>query len=348
MDEGHRRRSGNPRFNNAVTVRCQSLSIAAGAALALSCGGPRVEPSPPLDPTLSCPADISALGHNGVNPVITFDVPVASNGTAPVTVACSPESGSQFNSDVTTVSCVATDVRGRRGVCNFSVTVTPIPQLSKTTFLAFGDSLTEGVLRLTDRSGISIPNRNPPVFNTAESYVEQLYRKMASRYQDQTVTIIAEGYGGMKAIDDERRERDELDQFKPDALLLLEGTNDLLNLPTSAGIINAADALQRMVQAAKARGVTVFLATLPQMNPGAPNPKVTVRDGAPAVALLSDRIRTIAAVEHVTLVDLFEAIPVTQIGDDGVHLKAGGYGIMADEWFKAIMATMEVKPTTPQ
>ena len=317
------------------------------SAGAMCCGG-RKSPNPPTPvpnaPTVSCPADIELVSHQGQpQPTANFDTPPAQDGQTPVTVVCNPASGTEFPNGQTTVTCEATDALARKGSCMFSVVVTPVPQLSKTTFMAFGDSLTEGKTTLVFRGAVVVPKLPDPIFNSPVSYVEQLYSKLASRYQDQTITIIAEGRGGRVTGDDKDRERLVLNQWNPEVLLLLEGTNDMFNFPDAAGIRSAAEALQRMVQDAKARGVRVFLATLPPMNSHAPGAKFGANSEA-ALALLNERIKGIAEAEHVTLVDLFAAVPVTAIGNDGLHATEAGYGIMADEWMKAIIDTLEIKP----
>ena len=325
------------RFRYVLLVVCAASSVTCSS-------GPTVQPSPSVeDPIVNCPSDISITAHNGATPAVTFDAPVAVKGSPPVTVACAPASGTSFKNGVTTVTCEATDARSHKASCSFTVTVTPVPQLVKTSFLAFGDSLTEGKTTLVFHGAVQVPPRDPPVFNSSVSYVEQLYVQLAARYQDQTVTIIAEGFGGQTTGEDKDRERAELDQFKPDAILLLEGTNDMLQFPDAPGIDSAAEALQRMVRDAKARGVRVFLATLPAINSHAPA-YVNKPTAETAVPLLNARIRALAAAESVTLVDLYNVIPTTELGSDGVHLKASGYKLMADEWFKAIVATLEVKP----
>jgi lysophospholipase L1-like esterase len=268
---------------------------------------------------------------------------MAEGGEAPVTVTCNLASGTEFPNGPTIVTCEATDARARKGSCMFSVVVTPIPLLSKTRFMAFGDSLTEGKLSLLPQGVIVIPTRDPNVFNNEPGYVSQLDTKLTERYQDQTITIIAEGYGGRTAADDKDRAREVLDQWRPDAFLLLEGANDLSLSPDTRGINSAAEALQRMVRDAKANRARVFLATLPPMNSHAPKPKPSLATEQ-AVPLLNERIRGIAAAENVTLVDLFAVVPVTELGNDGLHPTATGYGLMADEWMKAIIETMEIKP----
>jgi lysophospholipase L1-like esterase len=164
--------------------------------------------------------------------------------------------------------------------------------------------------------------------------------------QDQTITVIAEGLSGEDAGRAKLRLPDALSTYSPDALLLLEGANDLLDPTTftpngmQAAINSVVDALQNMVRQGKARGARVFLATLPPMI--APRADNVIA----AVPTLNARITALAAVENVRLVDLYSAIPTTAVGSDGLHLNPQGYDLMAAEWFKAIIATMEASPST--
>jgi lysophospholipase L1-like esterase len=95
-----------------------------------------------------------------------------------------------------------------------------------------------------------------------------------------------------------------------------------------------------MIRFAKSRGARVFLGTLVPMT--APQPTNVIA----AVPVLNSRIKSLAAAENVTLVDLFAALPTSELGGDGLHPKPSGYALLADEWLKAIEATMEVKPST--
>ena len=65
-----------------------------------------------------------------------------------------------------------------------------------------------------------------------------------------------------------------------------------------------------------------------------------------AVPVLNARIRTLAAQQNVTLVDLYTAVDSSLVGSDGLHLKPEGYGAVADQWMKAIQAAYEIKPST--
>jgi lysophospholipase L1-like esterase len=324
-------------------LRRKYIFLAACVATALSCSsGPGVQPSPVIDdPVVSCPSDISVTAHSGQNPTVTFDTPTALKGLAPVTVVCTPASGADFKSGTTSVTCEATDARAHKASCSFSVVVTLIPQLVKTKFMAFGDSLTEGKVTLVGRGAVVVP---PNVFNTSASYVEQLNAKLVARYQDQTITVIADGRGAEEAGAGKLRLTGELSTYNPDALLLLEGINDLLRSETAtpAGMQTAIDsvlsALQNMIRQGKARGIRVFLATLLPANR-----ETNLTAG---INTANNLIRSLAVQEGVALVDLNAAVPTSQIGADGLHLKPAGYDLMADEWLKAIIATMEVTPST--
>jgi len=319
------------------------LLLVAGAATALCCGtgGPKVQPSPvPVidDPVVSCPSDIAITTHNGAIPTITFDVPTADKGAPPVTVVCTPESGTEFANGLTTVTCEATDSRAHKGRCTFSVTVTPTPRLLKTTFLAFGDSQTEGKPSSVVGPAVVVV-ANDGANNVAHSYVDDLDLKLTNRYQDQAVKIIADGLGGELTGEDKFRMFRAVDTYKPDSLLLLEGANDILNYNDDRDIDSAAEALGKMVDYAKARNVRVFLATIP-MSTGSKTNATKLA----ANAKLDERIRLLAKQKDVTLVDLAANLAPSAIGSDGVHLTASGYDLMADEWLKAIIDTMEVKP----
>jgi lysophospholipase L1-like esterase len=267
------------------------------------------------------------------------------DGLPPVTVACTPASGTLFRSGTTTVTCVATDSRGKTAGCGFSVMVTAIPQLTKTTFLAFGDSLTEGKTSLIGQGAVKVP---PNIFNSSVSYVEQLNAMLVARYQDQNITVIADGLGGEDAGMGKLRLQRDWPSFNPtpDALLLLEGVNDLLKPETStpAGMDSAmnsvVDALRTGIEFAKARGARVFVATLLPMIPPQPSNVIA------AMPTLNGRIKSLALQENVTLVDLNAAVPLTLMGADGLHPKAGAYVLIAQEWLNGIIATMEVKTPT--
>ena len=326
------------------------LCVSSAAAVSCGCGGgPIVRPTPiPNPPTVSCPADIALESRQGQpQPSANFDTPAARDGQLPVTVSCAPGSGSLFPNGTTTVTCEATDALTRKSSCTFLVTVTAVivpvvPRLEKTKFLAFGDSLTEGKTSL--RAPTTIFTVPGGIFNVPGSYPELLHAKLSARYTDQTITMIADGLGNEDAGEGKLRLTDDLNRFSPEVLLLFEGVNEMLHTNFAsqmpAAIDSAVIALRNMVQQAKGRGVRVFVATLTPMDPDK-NRSLQ----APFVPTMNDRIKAMAAAENVPVVDLYAVVPLSMIGNDGLHPRSSAYPVIADEWLKAIRATLETKTT---
>src|SRR4029453_7058816 len=88
------------------------------------------------------------------------------------------------------------------------------------------------------------------------------------------------------------------------ALWRMESTKDING--GVAGQNRAIDALTEMIRLSKARGVVVFLATIPPQRPGAARSFTQ-----PQVAGFNDSVRALAQRESVTLVDIYAAM----IGD---------------------------------
>jgi lysophospholipase L1-like esterase len=311
------------------------LSLVALAAAA-ACGGSGASPTPPgPEPAITCPANVEAVAHNGEAPIVNFDAPAAQGGDAPVTVACTPASGSTFPVGTNTVNCTATDAAKRSASCSFTVNVSGVPTLTKLKFVAFGDSITEGQ---------TSPDPTILLLNPADSYPAKLQQLLRARYVDQTVTVINKGRSGERVHEDgEKRFPEVLDDEKPDVVLLLDGANDLLRAGSAGDPEDAISpiigSLEEMVQSAKRRRIPVMLATFPPQN----------RDGkrgagAPAVPELNDEIRRLAADEGATLVDLYNGLggtPDGSIGVDGLHPTASGYSKIAEIWFEAIKKKYE-------
>jgi lysophospholipase L1-like esterase len=183
----------------------------------------------------------------------------------------------------------------------------------------------------------SIPN--PP-----GSYPADLQTLLLGRYTAQAITVIDEGIGGEGVVAGLRRLPGVLSSDHPDALLVLEGVNDL-NAAGMSGIPGVVSGLRSLVQQARAQGVTVFLATLPPERAGG------FRAFSPnAIEPTNEKIRAMAPQEGAVLVDLyrdFNGEVDTLLGDDGLHPNAAGYRRMAESFFSAIRATLE-NPGTAQ
>ncbi len=207
---------------------------------------------------LACPTPLELQSPDGNGVVVEFEMPQVMGGEPPVDVTCAPESGSSFPVGTTPVECTATDSRQRVESCSFDVVVVVPPMLGVTRFLAFGDSFTFGQ--------VSSPTARFQLLATPASYPTQLEMLLSQRYPTQTFTIINSGVSGEQAQDGKLRFRGALDGSGAQAVLLLEGVNDLNRLG-EAGLSIAAGSVEDMVQDARARGAEVFLGTLPPQRP---------------------------------------------------------------------------------
>jgi len=293
------------------------------AACAHSSSTSPTEPSGPTGPrAATCPVPVVAQSALGQPVSVTFDDPRAAAATAPVSVSCSPASGGTFPVGTTTVACTLTDARQQTFTCSFSVKVVGPPQLSTTTILAFGDSLTFG------------SSQPDPV----DSYPTHLRPKLTARYVGQSINLINDGRAGENAqATGVTRLPTALDLYHPGAVLLMEGSNDLLG--GTSGAAAGLAALTQMVRAAKARSVIVLLATLPPQRLGG------IRNGvALAIPGFNDQIKTLAQNEGVTLVDIFTAMggDGRYIGRDDEHPTSEGFEVMAQAFFGAIQQKLEV------
>ena len=300
-------------------------------------------PTPPaVQPfALQCPADI--LGQSTSGAPVSIQVPAATStgGVLPVTVSCSP-AGTPFPIGSTRVTCGATDARGSTASCSFNVNVAP-PPLGRTSFLAFGDSMTAG--EITVPVGTALGEDGFPNFRQivvpAESYPTKLLTLMRTRYFTQASQFVVTNAGLPRewAADGARRLPGVLTSTNPQVLLLLAGANDLEAVPTSAGVTTGLNGLLTMVRTARQRGVAVFVGTLPPVRPGGRLSLPTA-----LVQTFNDGIRAGAASEGAVLVDLQAAMAAnvtTFIGIDGLHPTEAGYQRMAETFFTAIRTTYE-------
>lgn len=321
-------------------VVCVAL---AGAA---ACGsGPTPPPPPPAAPTVSCPASVTLESPDNVPMPVTFTVPTASGGQAPVSVTCSAQSGANFPLGNTLVTCTATDSLQRSATCNFNVAVTPTPRISKTKFLAFGDSITEGQCGPDDLK--------------CTTYDERLKLLLQQRYTRQTFELINEGMGGEAASDDvplccgnTQAGTDRLPKVLAsrtfEVLLLMEGTNDLLGIPSSSGVESAERALDEMVRDARAAGKDVFLATIPPMRYPNPGPGKPLDAPGPWVPVLNERIKSIASSRGAVLVDVYAALIgdiAGNISNDNLHPSDKGLQLIAETFYAAVRARYDITPT---
>lgn len=313
-----------------------------------ACGSP-THPSvitPSTDPpVLSCPTALTAPSTDGSPVRIAYADPVVAGGEKPLSLSCTPASGTPFAVGMTTVMCSVTDAQRRASACSFSVTVTPPslnPRLSVTKFLAFGDSITAGfVPDGTDTFADSIYAR---VVQPDASYPSRLETMLRARYTGQTLTVINSGVPGEKAVEGVTRLPGDLARHAPDVLLLQEGVNDIDSFGAAA-IPATVEAVRTMIRTARGRGARVIVGTLlPQISG-------LKRAAAPELmAPFNAQLVPMAISEGASVVDLYSGIlldvKIWISPLDGLHPTPAGYSEMARLFFGTLIVQFEVTGRT--
>jgi acyl-CoA thioesterase-1 len=320
------------RFLSNTTFLIVVLATTAG------CGGktpiqppPPPPPAPPLE--MACPTAIVRDATTAAGTDVHFDAPVPTGGREPVNVQCDPGSSSIFPIGDTPVRCTATDADMKQAACEFKVTVRVPYTITRTKYLAFGDSITEGQVS---------PSALFTLIEPLESYPYKLEQMLRSRYHAQEVMIFNRGIGGETTARGLARLPGVLDAEKPDVLLLQEGTNGLLP-STVAG--RAAD-LRSMVAAARERKIDVVLANLLPVGPPHTDSRPTK---SAAIIELNQRLESIAAGFGIgpplDLYSIFRASP-DLIGMDGLHPTRDGYTRIAEAFRDEIVRRYDAPSPT--
>jgi lysophospholipase L1-like esterase len=307
---------------------------------------PPPPPPPPVAaaPSLSCGDGLSRSTLNAGGLELHFDSPRATDGEGAVNVSCSPGTGSVFPLGTTRVTCTATDSLNRTATCSFDVTISRLPTLSKTRFMAFGDSITQG--EVTSPIGGSLitgaGTATKQIIVPAAAYPSVLDRTLKGRYATQASQIFVsnQGRAGEKAIDARNRYYAALSFDRPDAVMLMTGYNDIPSGADGAAS-TAASEMRLMAQEARLRGMRVFIATL-----APPNFRGSKAISQFLVDDFNNRVKVIATAEGATLVDVYAGLlPDVQryIGLDGLHPTEAGYSKIADLFFQAIQNAFEVR-----
>jgi lysophospholipase L1-like esterase len=313
------------------------LGILTAAAVLSGCGGKSpVGPSTPAGGLLAitCPSPIETDSLDGNGVPVTFEAPRTSNGLPPVSTSCSASSGSQFPIGATVVSCQARDAGTQSASCSFTVRVRAPPRLTFTKYLAFGDSLTEGVVSL----GPTILSLDLP-----SSYPTVLRGLLRARYTTQSLTVVNAGSAGEFASGEGiARFRPTLQQNRPEVVLLMEGTNDLLF--QFRGVEPALTALDGMMREAESQNVRVCLATIPPQRVGGLRGRDVVAGLIPG---FNNDVRALAARHGAVLVDVYAGMKddLSLIGLDDLHPTPRGYEVMASIFADAIKRNFEVQQT---
>ena len=214
---------------------------------------------------------------------------------------------------------------------------TPAPRLSRTRFLAFGDSFTAGEVTtpaLTTSSAIG-----KLVLVPSASYPTVLQTRLQATYTSQasSITVTNAGLASERILDGAQRFPSVYDSARPEVVLIQEGANGLPQVgpDISAGV------MRTMVQHAKAGGSRVFVGSMIPQVPGRP------RGNTPVSELLAynTTLQLMSQQESVVYVDLYTPMlpdAPTLIGSDGLHPTEAGYRRIAEIFMVAIRTTLEV------
>jgi lysophospholipase L1-like esterase len=302
---------------------------------------PIVTPPAVAAPSLACPAPVSVTSPSGAPFPVPYPPATVTGGTAPTTLTCAPPSGSTFQVGSTAVTCTVTDQAGRTATSGFSVTVTAPPSLTRTRFLAFGDSITWGEDGRNSSTIVAASTLRPRVqLPSADTYPGALSALLAARYTAQSPTILNAGKPGEAVTDPATFPRyvSYTSSRAYDVVLLMEGANDL----AGHGFSEITAGLDQMIRDAQSRGMKVLLATIPPQNPDGSDPLDRGVE-ASLVSPFNDQVRALAVSKGIPLVDVYRAFngQLSLIGSDGLHPTAAGYHLIAETFFAAIKQNLE-------
>ena len=270
------------------------------------CGGKTpIQPQPPTL-TLACPTGTTREATSPQGAEVHFDVPTPTGGRTPYSVQCDPRSSSVFPIGETAVRCTVTDADAAQASCGFGVTVRVSWTIAKTSFTAFGDSITAGTISLMPLVMLDGP----------ETYPFKLEQMLLQRYPSQTISVVNRGFPGDNTRHGVRNLPAVLDMDRPEVLLLLMGVNASWQLSTAEQAAN----LRTMVVAAQQRGADVIIATV---MPVTPEWEAKGHVGANArIRALNPRILQIARELNIEpVVDLYSLFNSNMhlLGKDGIH-----------------------------
>lgn len=311
-----------------VAARSAGAVLIVAVALQLACGSNGT----PIEPgggslRATCPASFAIEATSSGGAVASFTAPSAAGGRAPYETTCTPASGSSFPFGTTNVSCRVTDAGGAQASCGFAVTVRVSRTLSRTRFLAFGDSITWGVAALVPMIQL----------DALDTYPFKLEQMLQERYPTQQFQVVNRGWPGETTPRGAARLPGVLNEDRPEVLLLLEGVNNVRGLSANT----QASSLRTMISAAEQRGVATIIATVMAISAAreAREPGTMA-----AIRAINTRIYQLAAEYRlgppVDLFTLFESNPQL-ISADGLHPTLEGQTRIADAFRDAIIQRFE-------
>jgi len=225
----------------------------------------------------------------------------------------------------------------------------PLPgptALGATRFMAFGDSITYGTASSFDGAFLFDPVPGTP-------YPFQLENLLEAAFATQDFTVTNRGVAGEGAITavTSGRFTQRMAAERPQALLLLEGINDLNDLEGS--ITPIVNALSQMIDIARLYNTTVFVSTMFQTCVSVhPDTGQVRQNSVDRIVPFNTAVRTMAAGrQNVYVVDMYGVFGnncgpnggVGLLGGDGLHPTPSGYSVMAGAFSNALRSVFTVR-----
>ena len=211
-----------------------------------------------------------------------------------------------------------------------------VARLSRTKFLAFGDSFTAG--EVTNPTATLPSGIHQLIVVPAASYPSVLESRLRAAYAAQSASIAVQNSGepGERILDGNQRFPGVFDASRPEVVLLMEGGNGLPQVgpDISTGIMRI------MVQKAKSGGARVLVGSMIPQVAGRPRATTPVSE----TLAYNTTLQIMSAQEGATFVDVYNpmlAEAATLIGSDGLHPTEAGYRRIADVFFAAIQRELE-------
>jgi lysophospholipase L1-like esterase len=212
----------------------------------------------------------------------------------------------------------------------------PVKRISRTKFLAFGDSFTAG--EVTSPTAASPASIHKLVIVPAASYPSVLQSQLRSTYTSQTsaITVQNSGEPGERILDGNQRFPGVFAASGAEVVLLMEGVNNLplVGPDISTGIMRI------MVQTAKDGRARVFVGSMIPQVAGRPRATTPVSE----LLAYNNTLQIMTTQEGVTYVDLYNGMlaeAASLLGSDGLHPTEAGYRRIAELFFAAIRRELE-------
>ena len=212
------------------------------------------------------------------------------------------------------------------------------PRLSRTRFLAFGDSFTAG--EVTNPTSVVPSGIHKLILVPTASYPTQLQAQLRTTYSSQagSIAVVNSGEASERILDGNQRFPGVFDANRPEVVLLMEGANGLPQVgpDISTGIMRI------MVQTAKNGGARVFVGSMIPQVAGRPRATTPLAE----LVAYNTTLQLMSTQEGVTYVDVYNPLlpdAATLIGSDGLHPTESGYRKIADLFFAAIRTALETR-----